>query len=279
MQNHGLVVAADTTAEIRALTDEVVRKITRALHRARCPGEERPVADAVARLLPALRMLLSEPGVAEGRGGARTARWSSISWSPENRRDRRACPSCRTTSCTASPRRCSSTTGTIPRKLLASFPAALEAYRRQWGYPPKMILASGIGRRGGGGHQALRGDLPGRVRGPHEGELALRELRRAALPRPARHPVHRHLGGGELPPARGQERRLRSGRVEGKIALVTGAAQGFGKGIAEGLFREGANVVIADLNETAGRALPKRAERGGRAVGSGQPGPVRAAPT
>jgi NAD(P)-dependent dehydrogenase (short-subunit alcohol dehydrogenase family) len=44
-------------------------------------------------------------------------------------------------------------------------------------------------------------------------------------------------------------------RMEGRIAVVTGAAQGFGKGIAEGLFREGANVVIADLNEKAGRAL------------------------
>jgi NAD(P)-dependent dehydrogenase (short-subunit alcohol dehydrogenase family) len=39
------------------------------------------------------------------------------------------------------------------------------------------------------------------------------------------------------------------------VAVVTGAAQGFGKGIAEGLFREGANVVIADLNEAAGREL------------------------
>ena len=41
---------------------------------------------------------------------------------------------------------------------------------------------------------------------------------------------------------------------EGRTALVTGAAQGFGKGIAEGLFREGANIVIADLNEQAGLA-------------------------
>jgi NAD(P)-dependent dehydrogenase (short-subunit alcohol dehydrogenase family)/uncharacterized protein YeeX (DUF496 family) len=33
-----------------------------------------------------------------------------------------------------------------------------------------------------------------------------------------------------------------------KIAIVTGAAQGFGKGIAEFLVEEGANVVLADLN-------------------------------
>lgn len=40
------------------------------------------------------------------------------------------------------------------------------------------------------------------------------------------------------------------GRLSGKIAVVTGAAQGFGKGIAEILYAEGAEVVIADLNET-----------------------------
>ena len=39
------------------------------------------------------------------------------------------------------------------------------------------------------------------------------------------------------------------GRLAGKITIVTGAAQGFGKGIAEELYKEGAFVVIADMNE------------------------------
>ncbi len=39
------------------------------------------------------------------------------------------------------------------------------------------------------------------------------------------------------------------GRLGGKIAIVTGAAQGFGLGIAKELYREGASVVIADLND------------------------------
>lgn len=42
------------------------------------------------------------------------------------------------------------------------------------------------------------------------------------------------------------------GRLANKIAIVTGAAMGFGAGIAEMLFQEGANVVIADWNETEG---------------------------
>ena len=39
------------------------------------------------------------------------------------------------------------------------------------------------------------------------------------------------------------------GRLGGKICIVTGAAQGFGKGIAAEMYREGATVVIADMNE------------------------------
>ena len=43
-----------------------------------------------------------------------------------------------------------------------------------------------------------------------------------------------------------------NGRVQDKIVIVTGGAQGFGGGIAEMLFSQGANVVIADLNEEVG---------------------------
>jgi len=46
-----------------------------------------------------------------------------------------------------------------------------------------------------------------------------------------------------------------SGRVQNKIVIVTGGAQGFGGGIAELLFSQGANVVIADLNEEVGSKM------------------------
>lgn len=39
-----------------------------------------------------------------------------------------------------------------------------------------------------------------------------------------------------------------NGRAEGKTVLVTGAAQGFGFGIAELLVQEGAHVIVADIN-------------------------------
>ncbi|MBL7112903.1 MAG: SDR family NAD(P)-dependent oxidoreductase [Bacteroidales bacterium] len=44
-----------------------------------------------------------------------------------------------------------------------------------------------------------------------------------------------------------------TGKLSNKIAIVTGGAQGFGGGISEELFKAGANVIIADLNENAGK--------------------------
>ena len=54
------------------------------------------------------------------------------------------------------------------------------------------------------------------------------------------------------------------GRLGGKICIVTGAAQGFGKGIAEELYKEGASIVIADMNEPLAKQVA--VEMGERAV-------------
>jgi 3(or 17)beta-hydroxysteroid dehydrogenase len=48
-----------------------------------------------------------------------------------------------------------------------------------------------------------------------------------------------------------------SGRVQGKIALVTGAAAGLGGAIAKRLAEEGARVIITDLKDEQGLALAK----------------------
>ena len=46
-----------------------------------------------------------------------------------------------------------------------------------------------------------------------------------------------------------------TGRANQKVVIVTGGAMGFGGGIVEEMFAEGANMVIADLNEEKGKAL------------------------
>ena len=53
------------------------------------------------------------------------------------------------------------------------------------------------------------------------------------------------------------------GRLAGKITIVTGAAQGFGKGIAEELYKQGATIIIADMNQELAQTVA--AEMGERA--------------
>ena len=56
-------------------------------------------------------------------------------------------------------------------------------------------------------------------------------------------------------------------RLEGRVAIVTGAGQGIGRAFALGMAREGASVVIAELNQdTASRVEAELKEKGHEAL-------------
>jgi 3-oxoacyl-[acyl-carrier protein] reductase len=57
------------------------------------------------------------------------------------------------------------------------------------------------------------------------------------------------------------------GKLDGRVAIVTGAASGIGRGIAEAFVEEGAAVAVVDKNEQGAQEVAAGiGERGGRAV-------------
>ena len=64
--------------------------------------------------------------------------------------------------------------------------------------------------------------------------------------------------------------------MNGKVALITGAASGLGKAIAELYAQHGASVAIADLNQQAADAVrAETTEDGGTGIATAVAGPGR----
>lgn len=63
-------------------------------------------------------------------------------------------------------------------------------------------------------------------------------------------------------------------RLAGKVAIVTGAGSGFGRGIAEAFAEEGAKLVIADIDEIRAKSVAK--EIGSRAIATAADVSIRA---
>jgi len=138
-------------------------------------------------------------------------------------------------------------------EVLSAFTEALRAYRSQHGYDPKMIFIKGLGMIAIGEN----------VRMAETRLDVFEDIMKMATyaesfggPNPMREEDIRFIEKWEVEAYRKKLlSKGKKGRVENKVAVVTGGAQGFGKGIVEGLAREGANVVVLDINREKGEAF------------------------
>ena len=263
LQNHGIFVGADSTAEIEQIYDEVLPVIERAI-KTPLPEGTAEVGECVCDVVPAVRMILS-------RGGeVKTLKVSNsplIEWAAASEENfaRVAAP--------FSPDGiiyCGSKYIYIAaegaEQILAEAEQKIEAYKAENGYAPKVILIKGIGLMAVGANAkecAVVEDV----------YVDMIKIAWLAQSFGGEHPMSAEqiafVEGWGVGKHGLKMSSAHRGRVENKTFIITGAAQGFGEGIAQCLIREGANIVVADLNEQTGTQTVERlnaAAGGNRAV-------------
>ena len=249
LQNHGVFVGADTIEEIDAIYSDMMEKI---LSRT---GEidlsQTPVCDCATEVVPAVRAILS-------RGG----RGSKIVKVVKNALVDSFLESREAFGHVAKPFTpdgivyCKSAyiyiEGSDAADITAKAESAIEEYAASRGYTPKVIAIKGIGLLAAG-DSARAANIVAEV------FLDSMKVARYAASFGGEHPMTAaqidFIDNWEVENYR---RKVSSsaayGRAENQVYIVTGAAQGFGEGIARCLVGEGADIVVADLNETTGTA-------------------------
>lgn len=136
--------------------------------------------------------------------------------------------------------------------ILAQAETAIPAFVGQFGYLPKVILIKGIGLVAVGDN-AAQCDT---ILDVYEDAMKIAALsQHFGGPHPMTQAQIDFIDNWEVENyRRSVAAGAAAGRAQNKTIVVTGAAQGFGEGIARCLLLEGANIVVADLNEQVGKA-------------------------
>lgn len=280
MANHGLIVAADDPETIRANTTEILQKIGARLGddwRTNAIGKVRRIADAngvVRRIGPALRALLAENSagplkvatfddsdVALGLVGAEAGKGLAGAGplTPDQ-----------IVYCNSVPLWFEAKDTEDEGATLVRLREALAQHVHDTRFPPKVILVQGVGLFGVGDDfkmantarevyldaiQVMAGAT--RLTGGSGGVSHLTDRQRRFIEDWECEAYRKKVAAASATAA---------GRLKGRITVVTGAAQGFGLEIAQGLAAEGACVVLTDVNEK-GAAEAARALREKHGIG------------
>jgi len=252
LQNHGIFVAADTTAEVEALYSSIISTLEDAAT-VPVPLGDRPFCSCTELLLPGLRMMLS----GEGLKTLKVRKNMLIKTLYDSLEEQQSVIRPFTPDAIVY---CKSNylffNDEEPEAVLAEAEKAIPAFREKFGYLPKVLLIKGIGLIAVGDN-ARQCDI---ILDVFEDAMQIAWLSKSFG---GAHPMTQEqidfIDNWEVENyRRSVAAGATAGRAENKTIVVTGAAQGFGEGIARCLLQEGANIVVADLNETIGLATVER---------------------
>ena len=273
LQNHGIFVGADTTAEIEGIYSEVLGKIE--AKAAALPQGEAVIPDNVTDIVPAIRQMLSRSG-----RGVKTLKVTKnalveyfIGASAGSATDEISSEAAADGSLNLSKRPAPAGFDKIAKpftpdiivyckssyifidaesdeEILKQAESRIEAFTAEKGYTPKVLLIKGIGL-------IAVGDNSKNAQIITDVFTDAMKVAFYAQSFGGEHPMEQawidFIDNWEVENYRRKVAAGSSkGRVEGKTIIVTGAAQGFGEGIARELMAQGANIVVADLNEATG---------------------------
>ena len=253
LQNHGIFVGADSVAEIDKIYSEIIATLGSAtasflFSAEKCLEEESAVSDSassVVESIPAIRQILSRSG-----RGLKTLKVTKNELTDQFTESETGF---KKVSAPFTPDiivYCKS--HYIWLEDTADAEKAIEDYVSKYGHTPKVLLIKGIGLVAVGDNAKNAGIIT---------EVFLDAMKVAAGAQAfgGEHPMEpRWIDFIDNWEVENYRRKVSAGasagRAEGKTIIVTGAAQGFGEGIARELMKEGANIVVADLNEVTGEA-------------------------
>ncbi len=261
LQNHGIFVGGDTTAEIEGIYSEVLGKLEAKV--AALPEGDTAVSETVTDVVPAIRQMLSRSG--RGFKTLKVTKNALVDFFIDG------CSVTSTGSVTDCPGKsgfdkiakpftpdiivyCKSSYIFIEaesdEEILKQAEEEIEAFVSENGYTPKVLLIKGIGL-------IAVGDSSRNAQIITDVFTDAMKIAFYAQSFGGEHPMERawidFIDNWEVENYRRKVASSASkGRVEGRTIIVTGAAQGFGEGIARELMAQGANIVVADLNEATG---------------------------
>lgn len=245
LQNHGIFVGGDTTAEIEGIYSEILGKLETKV--AALPEGGSEVSPTVTDVIPAIRQMLSRSG--RGLKTLKVTKNALVDYFLDGSREKIAAPFtpdiivyCKSAYIFID--------AESDEEILKQAEEKIEAFAAEKGYTPKVLLIKGIGL-------VAVGDNFKNAQIITDVFTDAMKVAFYAQSFGGEHPMEKawidFIDNWEVENYRRKVAAGSSkGRVEGKTIIVTGAAQGFGEGIARELMAQGANIVVADLNEATG---------------------------